>query len=226
MITTARGFLPRALGIRALVLLVVLAWATACVPTSPTTSPPPTTSSPPSASTGPTAPVTSTASSSSSSSGAPAGTSGSASESGATVPPCTTGDLDVSLAEAEGGAAAGSNYLLVQFRNTAAIACTLYGWPGVSLVGDGNGTQLGAPASRVQPDDRRIVRIEPGKQATALLRVTQAGNYGHSCDLVSADGFRIYVPDQTAAVFVTRKTPACRKKGVELMEIAPVGTPS
>lgn len=99
--------------------------------------------------------------------------------------------MQVSIVEAEGGAAAGSNYLLVQFRNTASIACTLYGWPGVSLVGDGNGTQLGAPASRVQADDRKVVRIAPGKQATALLRVTQAGNYKDNCELVTADGIRI-----------------------------------
>ncbi len=129
------------------------------------------------------------------------------------------------IIKAGGGGAAGSNYLLVRFGNTTGKPCTLYGWPGVSLVGDGNGTQLGAAAKRVQGGDRHTVTIRPGKRTTALLRVSNAGNYSRSdCDPVDADGFRIYAPDAKDAVYVKRKTPACRKSGVALMDIAPVGT--
>ncbi len=201
---------------RALGFLVVAAFAVGCVPSSSNTTPTPveSTGSPPSETSSDTAaPAT------------PSDTGASASPSETDAPACTTDDLAVSIAEAPGGGAAGSNYLVVRFRNTSSAACSLYGWPGVSLVGDGNGTQLGAAASRVQPEARRVVGIEPGKQTTALLRVTQAGNYGDSCEAATADGFRIYVPNQKSAVYVARKTPACRNKSIKLMEIAPVGTP-
>lgn len=129
------------------------------------------------------------------------------------------------VTEAEGGAAAGSNYLLIEFTNTGDAPCTLYGWPGVSLVGHRNGTQLGAPARRVRSEDRRTVTLQPGKKTTALLRVTNAHNYSEvQCGPTTADGFRIYVPGQTAAVYVARKTPACSKDLVTLIDIAPVGT--
>ncbi|GAA3604335.1 DUF4232 domain-containing protein [Microlunatus ginsengisoli] len=129
------------------------------------------------------------------------------------------------VTEAEGGAGAGSNYLLITFRNSGSTSCTLYGWPGVSLVGDGNGAQLGAAAVRVQSDQRRKITVRPGKQTTALLQVAEAGNYASAdCDPATADGFRIYVPNQTAASYVARSTPACRKSGAKLLQIAPVGT--
>ncbi len=138
---------------------------------------------------------------------------------------CTTKNLAIDIVEASGGAAAGSNYLLVRFKNTGQTACTLYGWPGVSLVGDGNGTQLGAAAERVRGNDRRTVTVQPGKRTTALLQVSNAGNYPKkTCGPVTADGFRIYPPNQKAAVYVALGTPACSKSKVALLHIAPVGT--
>jgi hypothetical protein len=131
----------------------------------------------------------------------------------------------VGVTEASGGAAAGSNYLLVTFRNTSGHPCTLYGWPGVSLVGGGTGTQLGAAALRVDSGARKTITLQPGKQTTALLQVAQAGNFSTSaCDPATADGFRIYVPNQKAAVYVKKGTPACRKSGAALLHISPVGT--
>ena len=138
---------------------------------------------------------------------------------------CTTGDLQLGITEASGGAAAGSNYLLVTFGNTAGHPCTLYGWPGVSLVGGGNGTQLGAPAVRVDSAARKTITLQAGKQTTALLQVTQAGNFSTSaCDPATADGFRIYVPNQKAAGYVKKSAPACRKSNAALLHISPVGT--
>lgn len=171
-----------------------------------------------------TAPTTDSAPTTAASS-SPSPTAGGPTTAAANTAACTTKGLSIDIVEASGGAAAGSNYLLVRFKNTGTTACTLYGWPGVSLVGDGNGTQLGAAAQRVQSGERRTVTVQPGKRTTALLQVSNAGNYPKkTCGPVTADGFRIYVPNQKAAVYVARKTPACSKSGVTLLHIAPVGT--
>ena len=196
--------------------------AAACTPMNPTAGPSAQPSGSASASAG-----ASIASPSASGGEPSASTSPSAgsSPSGVGTAACTTGDLKLGIAEASGGAAAGSNYLLITFRNTSSAPCTLYGWPGVSLVGDGNGTQLGAAAVRVDSGAQKTVTLQPGKQTTALLQVAQAGNYSSSaCDPATADGFRIYVPNQKAAVFVKKSTPACRKSGAALLHISPVGT--
>lgn len=78
----------------------------------------------------------------------------------------------------------------------------------MSFVGDGNGTQLGAPAERTGA--ARTVSLASGRSTTALLQVAEAGNYpSGTCRPTTADGFRVYPPDSTTAAFVKSSVQAC-----------------
>jgi Protein of unknown function (DUF4232) len=123
---------------------------------------------------------------------------------------CGPGDLAVGLRTPRGGGTAGSQYELLTFRNTSTSTCTMNGHPGVSFVGMGNGTQLGAPAARTGAI--HTVRLAPGMTATALLQVVDAGNYDPAqCAPTTSDGLRVYPPDWRVSVFVPFRTQACQR---------------
>lgn len=207
-----RGGRPRAAAITIVVLAVVAALAIAgliwalvaangTTPT-PTPSPAPTASSP--------APTQTSASST------PAATSSTG------FGTCAIGDLHVTLGTASG--AAGSTTMPVYFTNTGSDPCELHGFPGVSFVGDGNGTQLGAAADEDQsvPITRHI--LKPGDSAHALLKIVQAGNVA-GCTTKTADGLRIYPPHSYDAAFVKASgLTACTNKDAHLLTVQPVTT--
>ena len=132
---------------------------------------------------------------------------------------CRAADLSGTVSNrGRGGGTAGSEYGTLALTNTGSSVCTLTGYPGVSFVGDGNGTQLGAAAVR---DGSKVVTttIEPRGVATAQLRVAEAGNFP-GCDQVRADGLRIYPPNDRDAIFVkTTVFTACRSTTAQLLTI-------
>ncbi|HIT74201.1 MAG TPA: DUF4232 domain-containing protein [Candidatus Avipropionibacterium avicola] len=132
---------------------------------------------------------------------------------------CTPGDITVKLGRAEG--AAGSLYVPLIASNTGDQECILEGYPGVSLVA-GEGKQIGAPAERTDAEVVRL-RLEPGKSATATLRVVQADNYdADECDPTEAEGLRIYLPDNKDALFVEDDSfTGCGNDEVKLLEVKP-----
>jgi hypothetical protein len=129
----------------------------------------------------------------------------------------------VSLARTEG--AAGSLYDTVRLTNTGGTTCSLYGYPGVSLVGHGNGTQIGAAAERDRSVRRTRVTVRPGTSTTFVVRRTQALNYPRAtCSPTAADGYRIYPPDETAALFLPLEgATGCANTSVDLLTVRPVG---
>jgi hypothetical protein len=134
---------------------------------------------------------------------------------------CTVNELSVTLGRANG--AAGSQIVPIVFTNTGSSNCTLTGYPGVSFVGDGNGTQLGAAAD----EDASVAivpnSLAPGDTVSAQLRITQAGNYSGSCTVVPADGLRVYPPHSYEAVFVkANNLSACSNADVKLLSVQPV----
>lgn len=140
-------------------------------------------------------------------------------------PTCTQADLKYSVKAAGGGGAAGSSYVLVSFTNTTGSDCWLYGYPGVSFVGYGNGTQLGAAAQRTTGTAARSVQLNPGHSTTSLLQIVNAGNFDATeCAPTTADGFRIYPPASTKAAYVPFTTQACQRVGAKQLTISPVGT--
>ncbi|KQS08130.1 hypothetical protein ASG04_13435 [Curtobacterium sp. Leaf183] len=114
---------------------------------------------------------------------------------------CATTDLAGSVTSTPGGGAAGHQGYELVFRNTGSKPCTLQGWPGVSFVGKGNGTQLGAAASFDRASPHGTVTIAAGSIAHATVIVAQAGDFG-DCGATTADGFRVYPPGSKQSLFI------------------------
>ncbi|MFD1720892.1 DUF4232 domain-containing protein [Amnibacterium endophyticum] len=118
---------------------------------------------------------------------------------------CADQDLGVTITRDNGGGGAGSEVYDVLFTNTGGGSCVLRGAPGVSVVGGGNGTQLGEPAARNQAD-AVDVRLAPGQAAGAPLQVVDirdgGGPLGSACRVRKGDGFRVYPPHSKKAIFV------------------------
>lgn len=142
--------------------------------------------------------------------------------SGTAIGACTAAHLSASIAANAGGGAAGSTYVSIVLTNSGPASCTLQGWPGVSFVGGGNGTQLGQAAVFDKTSPHPTVTIAPSGSAKSTLRVVQAANYSSAdCKPTKIDGFRIYAPGQKASLFAanTRFT-ACASKSVSLLTVS------
>ena len=130
------------------------------------------------------------------------GTTPDASDGAASPPRCLTPNLEGSLDAVEGGASAGHYELEIELENEAAEPCTLQGWPGVSFVGDGNGSQIGASATLDRSSPHGSVTLAPGASAHANLSVANAQNFGEDCEQTAADGLRVYPPGEKRSLFV------------------------
>lgn len=141
---------------------------------------------------------------------------------GSGVAACTSAHLRASIAANAGGGAAGSTYVSLVLTNTGTASCTLQGWPGVSFVGDGNGTQIGQAAAFDRTSPHPTVTLAPAGTATSTLRIVQAGNYSSAdCTPTKADGFRVYPPGQKASIFATKSgLTACAAKSVSLLTVS------
>lgn len=139
-------------------------------------------------------------------------TTGSGSGSGGTgaVSACSTANLAGSFSN-DGGGAAGSVYMGLVLTNKGP-SCTIQGWPGVSFVGNGNGTQIGSAATFDRTTAHDTLTLATGQAATATLRVVQAANVPSAdCSLVKAQGFRVYPPGQKASLYIAQAENACSK---------------
>lgn len=114
---------------------------------------------------------------------------------------CTTDHLEITTSDKQG--AAGSILLNVVLKNTDRTDCLMEGYPGVSLVADNNGTQLGKAADREKGVEPQTVTLAPGASATAAVKITNVGALNpEQCQPTKADGLRIYPPNETKASFV------------------------
>lgn len=170
------------------------------------------------ASTAPASPVGSP-SSSTSGSGSPGG----ASTSGAPqAAECTAAELKASVRPSPGGSGAGSQYNEIVLTNSGDQPCRTGGFGGVSYVGRGHGTQIGAPATRADAATAKIFVLQPGESAVQQLRETTADNYPAStCDPTPVDGLRIYPPNETHSLYVAHATTGCASTSVQLLQISP-----
>jgi hypothetical protein len=134
---------------------------------------------------------------------------------------CAVASLKITYADDEGGGGAGSVVGALTFTNSGSTACALTGFPGVSYVGGGNGTQIGQAATRTD-DAVRSRTLEPGKSVHALLRRTQPRNYGDACQQAKVDGFRVFPPGSTESAFVAFKTIGCKSASAPLLQVGPV----
>jgi hypothetical protein len=172
-----------------------------------------------------TAPATSPAAPTTGTDGSTSGaaTSGSATGSGdgsLRVSRCTADELTGSLSAGDGGAA-GSTEPFIVLKNTGSKPCALQGWPGVSLVAGGDGTQLGAAATLDRSSPHATVTLIPNGHAHAPLRIAQAMNYPKAtCKPEKADGLRVYVPGETHSLFIKASgLTGCANDAVKLLEV-------
>lgn len=134
---------------------------------------------------------------------------------------CAASQLSGAVSTSEG--AAGSSILQLTVTNSSSVMCVLDGYPGVSMVGNGNGTQIGAAAQRdASRPSPGPIQLEPGAQASLLMKVSTAQNYPN-CNPHAVDGFRVYPPSATDALFVNFKTTGCTAEDVKLMQIGAFG---
>lgn len=117
---------------------------------------------------------------------------------------CPDAALKVTVENSDAGA--GSVFYSIVFTNTGSSECSLRGFPGVSVVGKGNGTQLGEAAQRQPGATPTDVKLGPGGTAVATLQSVNIGDdggpLGDACPTEAADGWRIYPPHSFEAVFV------------------------
>lgn len=128
----------------------------------------------------------------------------------AVIPRCLNSQLTVSVRNT-GNNAAGSEYLDLRFQNVSASTCHLYGYPGVSAVGT-HGNQLGDAATR-NGGTAQYVNIAPGQSAHALVRYIDVVAHDRSCAPATANGFRVYPPDDFYAMYAPYTVSACTKTG-------------
>jgi hypothetical protein len=137
---------------------------------------------------------------------------------------CHTADLKVAVtADPAGGATSHHGDLLV-FTNSSAHPCTLYGYPGVSFVAGDQGTQVGSAFTR-SGGTRKTIQLAAGARAHAtVVLVTTEVFDAADCKPVPVRGYRVYPPDETASIFVSRPQQACSVKGAGAGEVQPVAT--
>ncbi|WP_273353078.1 DUF4232 domain-containing protein [Corynebacterium resistens] len=132
---------------------------------------------------------------------------------------CATDQLEVTASAEQG--AAGTSYYNIVFTNKGSSECTLKGFPGVSLVKDNNGSQIGRSAKRDSSKATEPVALKPGGKAVANLGITKAELHGGSCTPTQADGIRVYPPEETEAAYVPLKATGC-EGNVDTLKIQPV----
>jgi hypothetical protein len=119
----------------------------------------------------------------------------------AALPACPTSSLKVKLGLSDGYA--GGVYQVIDFTSTSSASCTLYGYPGVSLVTGPPYAQLGSAAKRSTTTPVKLVTLAPGETATALLQIVDALNFpAATCRPAKATNLKVYPPNQTAPVYL------------------------
>jgi hypothetical protein len=188
-----------------------------------TPSPSSTASSTP-APTAPSSSATPTRAASSAPSSAPAAPSA-APSGGSALAACRAATLVITVNDGQTGGTAGGAYYPLNFTNTSATACEMYGYPGVSFAAAASvtGKQIGAAAVRSGTFAKVAVRLAPGATAHAWIKVSFAGNYPETtCQPVTADWLRVYPPGETVAGYVGHSFSACSAKDVTQLTVLPV----
>ena len=133
---------------------------------------------------------------------------------------CPTSSLRVTEGVAQGYA--GGVYVVIDFTNTSDRTCTLFGYPGVSLVSGPPYTQIGLAAKRSTSTPKKRVTLTPGATGNALLQIVDALNYPPaSCGPTKATALKIYPPNQTEPVYLPNTSNGCTKP-VQIMYIGAV----
>ncbi len=128
---------------------------------------------------------------------------------------CTNAELRASYHATD--AAMSHRYGRIVLTNVSDHACRTGGFGGLSYVGGGDGTQVGAAAERT-PSRVRSILVRPGQKVVSAVSEVDATAYPrHRCRPADVDGFRVYLPDETASQYVEHPTTGCRNTRVHLL---------
>ncbi|HEX7739747.1 MAG TPA: DUF4232 domain-containing protein, partial [Marmoricola sp.] len=134
-----------------------------------------------------------------------------------TVPHCTNADFKVSFHHKPGGEAMNQRWGWLVIHNRSHHTCVTGGFGGVSYVGGGNGTRIGAAAKRTGTAHSHV--LEPGQRLRSLVHEVNAGLYDKStCHPRHVDGFRVYVPNATRSQYVPHPTTGCASTKLHLID--------
>jgi len=133
----------------------------------------------------------------------------------ASAPGCLTRYLNITATPS--GAAAGSSYATLVFKNLNNVSCTLYGFPGVSQA-DGQPVQdVGEPSSEDLATARELVTLQPGGYAYATLQIADASNFpAWACTPVSTQWLYVIPPNQGVPLPVYFASTACKGPAQQL----------
>jgi hypothetical protein len=138
---------------------------------------------------------------------------------GADLPRCRNVDLVASYHATD--AATSHRYGRIVLRNVSDHPCWTGGYGGLSYVGHGDGTQVGAAADRT-PGNVVVVVLDPGERARSAVDETVAEVYPRRrCRPTHVDGFRVYVPNATRSQFIEHPTIGCANREVHLIAHKP-----
>jgi hypothetical protein len=141
----------------------------------------------------------------------------------AATPQCTSANLHATFHHTDSGA--GHRFGRLVLTNVSNHACHTGGYGGLSYVGHGNGTQIGAAATR-DPGTVRTIVLSPGQRVISEVSETVAGNFSAStCHPTAVDGFRVYVPNATKSQFIAHRTTGCANASVHLIAHKPYRRP-
>jgi Protein of unknown function (DUF4232) len=139
---------------------------------------------------------------------------------------CTSAGLRVAAGYSQ-GATQHAIYDL-SFTNVSGTACTLRGYPGVSLVTAGNasGHPIGSPRPLIMPISGRsasTVSLAPGQHALALLGIAETVMFtGVRCDPVTAHWLKVFPPHTSRAVYVPITALTCSSSPDQVLQISSV----
>ena len=130
------------------------------------------------------------------------------------VPQCHNADLRASYHY--DGSATSHTFWNLALKNVSDHACVTGGFGGLSFVGHGNGTQVGASADREGSWRSYVVR--PGQRLVSAVSQTSTGPYDRAtCRPVHTDGFRVYGPNATRSQFIAKAGTACANSAIHLL---------
>ncbi len=130
------------------------------------------------------------------------------------VPGCRNADLHARYRATDNGA--GHRYGKIVLTNVSTHSCRTGGFGGLSYVGGGDGTQIGAPATREGTATSFV--LAPGQRAVSRVDEVVADLYdAATCRPRAVDGFRVYVPNATRSQFIVRRTRGCLNPAVHLI---------
>ena len=135
-------------------------------------------------------------------------------------PACPNGSLQLKLGLGQGYA--GGIYQVIDFTNTSGATCTLYGYPGVSLVSGPPYAQIGLAAKRTTTTPVKQITLAPGTTANAVVQIVDALNFPtNTCSPVKSTNMRVFPPNQTISVYLRYASYGC-SKSVQTLFIAAV----